>query len=89
MMARLENSFLNGRAVDKGAIGRTEVFEDGPGTADRDFAVRSGDGSVRDLEVVFFAAPDAVDSMLELDFPSLRRSGVDQEPICHGYRFRR
>jgi hypothetical protein len=39
---------------------------------------------MRDDEVVMFAAPKAIKSGAKLDFPSLRRAGIDEQSVCHG-----
>ena len=77
-MSGLQPDLLGRRAVDKRAVGGTEIFEQHASVAQRDFTMVRGDRAVIDDEIVVFAAPDSIYAGLELNFPSLRCSSIDQ-----------
>ena len=68
------------RAIDKGAVGRAEVLDDHRQIVDQDFAMRTGDGGVGDLDVVGEPAPDIICPGLEWCFPSAGRTWINDEP---------
>ena len=78
-LAAFEARFHDFRAVDIGSVGGAHVFEDCGTVIDSDLAVRSGDTEVFDFEGVAGAAAEKIQSGLELDFPSLRSPGMDDE----------
>ena len=49
--------------------------------ADGDFAMGTGNGSVVDGEIALLAAANTVHARLELNFPCLRCTGIDQKAV--------
>lgn len=78
-VARLKHRLLHGRMLQKSPVGRTEVFQEDRTVIHNDLTVRGGDGRVLEDELIGRATPECVHPRLELDFPLLRRSGVDDE----------
>ena len=82
-MAGKNLRFMSRLVVDKSAVSRTEILNSDCVAVDNDLAMQSGNGMVRDPEIVFLAASDRIETRLENDFPRLRRSRVDHKAM-HG-----
>ena len=76
----LQRRLADGRAIDKGAVGGTEVLDNDRQIIDEDFAMRTGDGRVGNLDVVGEPAPDIICPGLEWCFPSAGRTWINDEP---------
>jgi hypothetical protein len=78
-LAAFEARFGDFGAIDVGSIGGAHVLDNGGAVIDADLAVGARNTGVLKSEVIAGTAAQKVEALLELDFPSLRRPGVDYE----------
>ena len=64
--------FLNPGGVYESAVGRTHVSNRHSVAVDNKLAVSSGNAGIFEPEIIADAAPEKVNSRLELDLPGLR-----------------
>ena len=74
----LDAELRHRHAFHERAIGRAEVFEQHPRIRHRHLAMMRGDGLMIDDKIVVLTASDTIDAGLELDFPGLGGSGIDE-----------
>jgi hypothetical protein len=84
-LAGPERRFPHPRMVNAGAVSGTQIPDEGIPIIDHDLAVGARDGRVIEREVVDGAPPKGISASLELDFPGIRRSGLDYKSR-HNYR---